>query len=56
MERVVNKAQSHQEADAWDVEQQLAMSPEERLRAAKELRDRAYPSDAPDVRECHRSG
>lgn len=56
MERVVHKASSHEEAGEWDVQQHLAMTPEERLRAARELKDRAYPEDAEDVRACHRSG
>ena len=56
MERVVNKASSHDEAHAWDVQQQVSMTPEERLRAARMLKDRAYPHDSKDVRECHLSG
>jgi hypothetical protein len=55
MERVVNKAWSHRDAARWDVEQHVAMTPEERLRAARVLKDRAYPSDAKDVRAWHRS-
>ena len=55
MERVVHKASSHEEADRWDVEQQLAMSPEERLRAARVLKDRVFTTDAKDVRAWHRS-
>lgn len=54
MDRVVNVARGHEEARRWDVEQQRSMTPAERLRAARELKDRAYP-DAPDVREWHRS-
>ncbi len=53
MERVVNIARSHQEADDWDIRQQVAMSPQERIRAARELRHRAYPPPNKDVRECH---
>jgi len=56
MERIVNKARGHGEARAWDIEQNTAMTPEERLQAARTLRDRHYPHDAKDVRECHRSG
>lgn len=56
MERVVHKASSHEEARRWDVEQQVSMSPEERQRAARALKDRVFPTDAKDVRECHRSG
>lgn len=55
MERIVHVSHGHQEARRWDVEQQVAMTPEERLRAARELKDRAFPSDAKDVRACRRS-
>lgn len=55
MERVVHKARSHEAAARWDVEQHVAMTPEERLRAARVLKDRAYPTDAKDVRACHGS-
>lgn len=55
MERVVHKARSHEDAARWDVEQHVAMTPEERLRAARVLKDRAYPTDAKDVRACHGS-
>ncbi|HTS16793.1 MAG TPA: hypothetical protein VMP11_04400 [Verrucomicrobiae bacterium] len=53
MERVVHKAKGFKEAEEWDIQQQIAMTPEERLRAAKELRDRVYPANAKDVRACH---
>lgn len=53
MERVVNKAKGFKEADEWDVQQQVAMTPEQRLRASRILRNRVYPSDAKDVRACH---
>jgi len=56
MERVVNKPVNHEQAHLWDVEQQLSMTPEERLRAARQLKDRVYPADAKDVRAWHRSG
>jgi hypothetical protein len=55
MERVVHKASSHDEAARWDIEQHVTMTPEERLRAARALKDRAYPADAKDVRAWHRS-
>ena len=54
MERIVHKAASHDEARRWDIEQQISMTPEQRLRAARELKDRAYPHDAKDVRAWHR--
>ena len=56
MDRVVNKTHDHDEARAWDVEQNASMTPAERLQAGRLLKDRAYPSDSKDVRECHRSG
>lgn len=56
MERVVHKSSSHEEARRWDVKQHNAMTPEERMRAARILKDRAFPPDVKDVREWHRSG
>ena len=56
MERVVNIARSHKKADDWDIRQQVAMSPQERIRASRELRRRAYPPPNKDVRECHAKG
>jgi hypothetical protein len=56
MERIAHKASSHEEARRWDVEQQRSMTPAQRMRAARILKERAFPRDAQDVRECHRSG
>ena len=56
MERVIHKASSHGDAHSWDIEQQLSMTPVERLRAARAIKDRTYPAEAKDVRACHRSG
>lgn len=56
MERTIHKSASHEEALRWDIEQHLRMSPEERMNAARILKERAFPSDAKDVREWHRSG
>jgi hypothetical protein len=56
MERVVHKSSSHEEAHRWDVKQQAEMTPVQRMRAARVLKDRAFPPDAKDVREWHRSG
>jgi len=58
--RRVNGASGEQgfepeEARRWDIEQHVSMTPQERLRAARELKDRVYPSDAKDVRECPRN-
>lgn len=53
IERVVNKAESFEAADRWDREQHLSLSPQERMSAARILKMRAFPADAPDVRKCH---
>ena len=53
MERVAHKAKGFKEADEWDIQQQVAMTPDQRIRAAKELRDRVYPHNAKDIRACH---
>jgi hypothetical protein len=53
MERGVNIARSQKEAQEWDIRQQVAMTPQERIRASRELRRRAYPPPNKDVRECH---
>ena len=53
-ERIVHRARGHDEAAAWDREQHLRMTPDERRDAARALKARAYPPDAPDVRACHR--
>jgi hypothetical protein len=54
MERVAYKAKNFQEAARWDIEQNVRMTPQERWRAARALKDRLYPK-AKDVRECHRT-
>ena len=54
MEQVGRISHTFAEADEWDVQQQLEMSPQERLQAAHELKFRIYPRDSPDVRQCHR--
>ena len=55
MERIVNKCRGHDEAADWDIEQHLRMTPQERLRVARTLKDRAFPPNAKDVRACHQS-
>jgi hypothetical protein len=55
MEREAHECRSFTEADAHDLRQLWAMTPEQRLEAAKVLRDRAYGADAPDVRAAERA-
>lgn len=51
MKPIVHKAKNFQEAEAWDIEQQLKMTPEERQKIAKTLRERFYGKNNPDVRD-----
>ena len=54
LDRIVYRALGHREAAEWDIEQHLQMSPDERLRVSRVLKERVYGKDAPDVRACHR--
>lgn len=51
MKRIVHKSYSYTEAERWDIKQQLSLSPEERQKAAKELKVRVFGKTAKDVRE-----
>jgi hypothetical protein len=53
MERIVHISRSFEEAEEWDIEQNISMTPEERLAAAKVLRERVFGKDQPDVREVY---
>jgi hypothetical protein len=55
MDREAHKSRSFAEAAQHDLQQMWSMTPEERLAAAKVLRDRAYGAHAPDVREAERA-
>jgi hypothetical protein len=52
MERIVKKSKDFNEADDWDVLQQITMTPDQRMKIAKELRDRYYCADSKKVRKC----
>jgi len=51
IERVVHKSKNFQEAEEWEILQQIRLSPEERQEIARTLRIRVYGADSPDVRE-----
>lgn len=55
MERIVHKSHDFKSAAEWDVEQHTRMSPQERMHAARALKDRVYSADAEDVRACHKT-
>ena len=50
MERTFNKAVSHKEAEKWDIQQQINMTPRQRQKIAFELKKHFYGSNSPDVR------
>jgi len=54
MERIGRKSRGARDAQAWEIAQYQRMTPAERLRAARILKERVYPKPRPDVRECHR--
>ena len=54
MERVCNKSKNFKEAEEWDINQQLSMTPEERQEAAKVLRERVYGWENIDVKDSIR--
>jgi hypothetical protein len=51
MERVGKKSIGFEEAARYDREQSQRMTPDERRRVAKALRDRVYGTNCPDVRD-----
>jgi len=53
MERIVNKSRNFGEAEAWEKQQYRSMTPIERMRAARQIKDRLFPGKQLDVRECH---
>jgi hypothetical protein len=52
MERIANKAHGFDDAKRWDIAQSAAMTPDERRRVAKALRDRYFGTSCPDVRDA----
>lgn len=56
MERTIHKSRSFKDAEAWDILQNVRMTPEERQALASEIKKRVYGKKPPDVREVHRRG
>ena len=54
MKRIYHKAKNFKEAEEWDINQHLSMTPEERQAVAKALRKRVYGRKTIDVRESVR--
>jgi hypothetical protein len=53
IKRVIHIARNFEEAEEWDIQQQLALTPDERLAASRELQRRVYGNDIMDVREWY---
>jgi len=53
MKRVVHKSNSFKDAEEWDIQQQINMTPQQRLHVAKILRERVYGKNSIDIREFH---
>jgi len=51
MKRIVHKSRDFREAELWDIKQQVSLSPEERQKAAKELKARVFGNQTKDVRD-----
>ncbi len=56
MDRIVNKARTHKEAEDWDLLQQIEMTCDQRHEIAKALKERFFGIDNPDVRESRAFG
>lgn len=51
MERIVHISHNFTDAEKWDIQQQINASPDERQKAARELKLRYYGKNCPDVRK-----
>jgi hypothetical protein len=51
IKRIAHKFNSHQQAEDWNIEQYVRMTPEQRQDIAKELRRHAYGDKVQDVRQ-----
>jgi hypothetical protein len=52
MERIGHEAHGFEDARRFEIEQYRAMTPDERRRVAKALRDRYFGTNCPDVRDA----
>lgn len=50
---VIHVAKGFHEAREWEIFQELSMTPAQRQRAAKTLKERYYGKNSPDVRAAH---
>jgi dienelactone hydrolase len=55
LRRVVNVSHGFSQAREWEILQEISMTPAQRQRAAKALKERFYGKNRPDVRAAHSS-
>jgi hypothetical protein len=53
LRRIIHIAHGFDEAREWEIFQEISMTPGQRQRAARALKERFYGMNAPDVRESH---
>ncbi len=53
MPKAVKIFKSFKEQEAWDIQYYINLSPEERQRIARELRERFYGTNPSRIREVH---
>ena len=51
MKRIIHKSNSFEDAEKWDIEQNISLTNADRQRIAKILKIRVFGKDCPDVRE-----
>jgi hypothetical protein len=54
-QRVVHVSRGFGQAREWEILQEISMTPAQRQRAAKALKERFYGKNPPDVRAAHSS-
>jgi hypothetical protein len=54
MERVFNKSKDFKEAEEWDIMQNVRLTPEDRQKAAAELRQRVFGKTMPAMRRLRK--
>lgn len=53
MKHIVHKSHNFNDAEKWDIQQQINMTPQQRMDAAKKIRERVYGKNSIDIREYH---
>ena len=54
MIKKVHISRSHKEAEEYDIKQHIEMTPDERLAAAKKLKEKVCGKSPPDIREVYK--